>query len=297
MTTAAVSTRRRKCSVTASSARRLEPPVAAIFTGGPTLHLTAFSRRYPGVAYIKCVDNVCTGNNTCQYANTGTLCAECGPQVKPFFYRDTAQKCQECDDDNTQTVIMAVIALVVLLIVIRIAVKVGLDSLAYLKKDLKGMVSTVTFVQIISLLGNFQFSWPQEIKDFLALFSIFKLNINVAHTECLSELFRTPVPKYTPPRSPAERASWRPASRPLPAARAPCRYLISLAMPVVFAIALGLVVLWAHLHARLVKANSGALRRCFPRTFLHAAQAQLKLIISDLHLPLPVADAASVHVP
>ena len=100
------------------------------------------------------------------------------------------------------------------------------------------------------------------MRDFLAIFSIFKFNINVAHTECLSPLFQTPVFKY----------------------------VVSLCMPLVLALALGVVVLSAHVHTRLVKRHSAWLRRRFPASFAAAARIQLRVIIRELHLPLPVAD-------
>ena len=58
--------------------------------------------------------------------------------------------------------------------------KVGLHALAYAKKDLKGGVSFVTFIQIVSLLGQFKFEWPEGLKAFFGWFSVFKLNVAVA---------------------------------------------------------------------------------------------------------------------
>ena len=66
--------------------------------------------------------------------------------------------------------------------------KVGLHALAYAKKDLKGGVSFVTFIQIVSLLGQFKFEWPEGLKAFFGWFSVFKLNVAVARPECTTSL-------------------------------------------------------------------------------------------------------------
>ena len=52
----------------------------------------------------------------------------------------------------------------------------------------KGGVSFVTFIHIVSLLGQFKFEWPEGLKAFFGWFSVFKLNVAVARLECTTAL-------------------------------------------------------------------------------------------------------------
>ena len=52
----------------------------------------------------------------------------------------------------------------------------------------KGGVSFVTFIHIVSLLGQFKFEWPEGLKAFFGWFSVFKLNVAVARLECTTSL-------------------------------------------------------------------------------------------------------------
>ena len=52
----------------------------------------------------------------------------------------------------------------------------------------KGGVSFVTFIHIVSLLGQFKFEWPEGLKAFFGWFSVFKLNVAVARPECTTSL-------------------------------------------------------------------------------------------------------------
>ena len=60
----------------------------------------------------------------------------------------------------------------------------------------KGGVSFVTFIQIVSLLGQFKFEWPEGLKAFFGWFSVFKLNVAVARPECTTAPMRNAVFKY-----------------------------------------------------------------------------------------------------
>ena len=107
----------------------------------------------------------------------------------------------------------------------------------------KGGVSFVTFIQIVSLLGQFKFEWPEGLKAFFGWFSVFKLNVAVARPECTTALMRNAVFKY----------------------------YLQLLLPFVVGLALLLYFASAVFHAMLVKRASRWYRRVIPGMVRKAA--------------------------
>ena len=114
---------------------------------------------------------------------------------------------------------------------------------AHVGTPTKGGVSFVTFIQIVSLLGQFKFEWPEGIKAFFGWFSVFKLNVAVARPECTTAPMRNAVFKY----------------------------YLQLLLPFVVGLALLLYFASAVFHAMLVKRASRWYRRVIPGMVRKAA--------------------------
>ena len=98
--------------------------------------------------YLRCSPTeICLGNNTCEGGYQGSLCAQCEER----FYRDGGSRCQPCPEDSgMRLLVMGLIAVAVVLLVMRI----GIGALIYIKKDVKGLMPAVMFVQASHCLAS-----------------------------------------------------------------------------------------------------------------------------------------------
>ena len=226
--------------------------------------------------FVECPPDTCKANNTCHigYDPATILCGRCDNTVPApgirgnakcqedssyCFYRDTSERCLPCPPASEQMPMLIGFGAGVL-VVGYIVGKVGLHALAYAKKDLKGGVSFVTFIQIVSLLGQFKFEWPEGLKAFFGWFSVFKLNVAVARPECTTAPMRNAVFKY----------------------------YLQLLLPFVVGLALLLYFASAVFHAMLVKRASRWYRRAIPGMVRKAAAVKLRKEVTKLRVRVEV---------
>jgi len=201
--------------------------------------------------------DVCTGQNECLKGYSGLLCGECDfnlcESTGECYYRDSSNSCKRCPDNSLGTLLLMIFGALLFLI---FAVNVGVHAVVYAKKDMKGMVSTVTYVQIVSLVGQFELNWPPELLEFFSWFAIFKFNINLAQPECLSPIMRKPTLKF----------------------------FLQLAMPLILALALILYYCVESLHTWLLKRLAAPLRGCLRERLRWAQETELLVLLGKLKL-------------
>ena len=201
-----------------------------------------------GLEFLRCApEDICLGNNTCDVGYYDMLCARCVER----YYRDGGNRCQECPEDGMRRILIMVGVLVGVVVVVS---RVGVTAIVYIKKDVKGVMPALMFVQVVSLLSTFSFEWPPEVHGFLSFFSVFKFNLSVAQPECVSDLMKSPLAKYA---------------------------LLQL-LPFVM---LGLILVvgaYHALHARFVKACGGRWRAAMPRGVHWADVVSLRAVFCGL---------------
>ena len=231
----------------ASTRRRLLSPLAnQTLWVNETFDITHFH-------FVQCSQAVvCLGNNLCAVGYAGELCGKCDNEEEPFFYRGATDECTPCPDNSGMYLGIALGSAAAIVYIIS---KVGLKTIAYLKKDLKGLMPTVVFVQVLSLMGELSFSWPSPVRALLSWFAIFTFDLSITQPECVSPYMRDPFN----------------------------RFVLRLLLPVFVGAVLLAYVLSAWAHAKLVKATSYRLRSSWlPRTTQWAAEVGLVGILRRL---------------
>lgn len=180
------------------------------------------------------------------------MCSQCDNNAPPYFYRDSSNNCQPCDDGIFVTMLLSLAALVLLVYFVR---RFGTKCMWYLR-EAKGIMPAMHLAQMMPLIAAFEFDWPAEIYELLNAFKIFSFDIGLARPECTSRLLRDPFYKF----------------------------LLTLSLPIVFAVAFMAIVNLARLHRYLSVHLSRKLRLHWaPATCSWASEVVFSELLRKLH--------------